>query len=313
MTQVRNMAESDLEAVRQVDCQVWGRYYRLTQGLAFSPLRTEANIRANWESNPDGCFVAEDRDTIVGYIFSHLWGAVGWPGVFGVLPAVQGQGIGAILLTAAVEHLRAAGCTTIGLETRPTEMRNVGMYMRHGFRPTLHNYLLIKHAAAEPLVPPMPAMLADNLSVARRAGPLKAVSSLSSRTWSGLDLMPAAEALTSHGEGHLLLAGEDEWVGFAALRTASKIEGLAAEAATVEAFCLLRQVSGLFPEFAAAVERVAARLGLANVGFWLHSGNFETIQTLLHQGYTVSGVRVRMILSGGASAQDGIEGATWAM
>ncbi|MDA7088905.1 GNAT family N-acetyltransferase [Pseudomonas sp. SA3-5] len=53
-----------------------------------------------------------------------------------VAPDQQGRGIGSLLLSQTLEHLRQHGCLRVALET--AEPRNLALYLRHGFSQTGH-------------------------------------------------------------------------------------------------------------------------------------------------------------------------------
>lgn len=84
---------------------------------------------------PAGCFVIENESGLIGYIFSRLWGEVGWIGPVSVIPAHQGKQLGQQLMVRAIEALKNAGARVIGLETMPRSYRNIGFYTKLGFVP----------------------------------------------------------------------------------------------------------------------------------------------------------------------------------
>jgi carbamate kinase len=129
---IRPMLPDDADAVRAADLRAFGPYFQLKR-IEHMPMRTHRNVAGCLALYPAGCFVAEE-DGIAGYVFSRVWGAIGWIGVFGVTADRPGQGIGGQLLAAAIESLRGSGCTTIGLETMPDSPSNVGLYAGRGFR-----------------------------------------------------------------------------------------------------------------------------------------------------------------------------------
>lgn len=79
-------------------------------------------------------------DEAVGFIFSRIWGKVGWFGTFSVLPEFQGQGIGQRLVAARINYLHESGFRVIGLETIPENPYNLGLYHKMGFQSRLWNY-----------------------------------------------------------------------------------------------------------------------------------------------------------------------------
>src|SRR5689334_6563028 len=97
--ELRPMQDSDADAVREIDQAAFSEWWKQAKGPnAYLPLRTEQNILISREKDPEGCFVAEDGDRPVGFIFSRTWGTVGWFGPFGVLPEYQSSGVGRRLI-----------------------------------------------------------------------------------------------------------------------------------------------------------------------------------------------------------------------
>lgn len=72
---------------------------------------------------------------LAAFNLAHVSGAEGWMGPLAVRSDCQRQGLGRAIVTAAIERLVAAGCRTIGLETMPRTVDNIGFYSALGFRP----------------------------------------------------------------------------------------------------------------------------------------------------------------------------------
>ncbi len=312
MARILRMEKRHLEEVRDVDHRVWA-HYQSARNLPSTPPRTAANVRVNWEGDSDGCFVAEAEGRVVGYIFSHTWGAVGWVGVFGVLPDLRGRGVGKALLAAAVEYLRGAGCATIGLETMPDETYNLGLYMKAGFRPASHTFLLARPVTVAPVPSPVFLTRWESLGSEAKMAAMQAVADISSAVVPGLDHRKIAKSLALNHLGRVVMFGRETWTGFAAICTTSKVEGLSVDTARVEALCLLPGAAPFLREVVASLEQFAARLGFAKLGFWLNSEHWDAVRTLLSAGYRVAHTRLRMMLVRGTAIRGGLEGSTWAM
>jgi len=83
-----------------------------------------------------GAMVWRDRGgDIVAFNLVHHSGTEGWMGPLAVRPDRQGQGLGKQVVLAGVEWLKAHSVRTIGLETMPRTVENVGFYSRLGFLP----------------------------------------------------------------------------------------------------------------------------------------------------------------------------------
>ncbi len=75
------------------------------------------------------------EQNMVAFNFVHRSGTEGWMGPLAVRTDRQGEGIGRMIVEAAVEWLKQQQVTTIGLETMPRTVDNIGFYGRLGFLP----------------------------------------------------------------------------------------------------------------------------------------------------------------------------------
>jgi GNAT superfamily N-acetyltransferase len=93
--------------------------------------QTEADWQRLLELAPEGCFVAECRETPVGTAAACSFGSVGWISMVLVDPAFRGQGIGTRLVKAAIEHLERQQARSIRLDATPLGRP---VYEKLGFR-----------------------------------------------------------------------------------------------------------------------------------------------------------------------------------
>jgi GNAT superfamily N-acetyltransferase len=83
------------------------------------------------EDAGDGAMVWRDADGhVVAFNMVHRSGTEGWMGPLAVRPDRQGEGIGSTMVLHGIEWLRSQGATTIGLETMPRTVDNIGFYSR---------------------------------------------------------------------------------------------------------------------------------------------------------------------------------------
>jgi len=92
---------------------------------------TEGDVRRMLAYEPGGCFVASIGGVDVGMVGSIGYGEVGYVGNLIVLPGHRGRGIGASLMTAAMDHLEGTGVRSIRLDSVE---RAIPLYRRLGFR-----------------------------------------------------------------------------------------------------------------------------------------------------------------------------------
>lgn len=87
------------------------------------------------DAGPGAMLWRDERGAIAAFNVAHLSGREGWMGPLAVRPEWQGQGVGRAIVAAGIAWLEAAGAETIGLETMPRTMDNIGFYSRLGFVP----------------------------------------------------------------------------------------------------------------------------------------------------------------------------------
>ncbi len=95
------------------------------------PQLTSLVWRYALEDAGEGAMVWRDADGhIVAFNMVHRSGTEGWMGPLAVRPDRQGEGIGSMMVLYGLEWLRTQGATTIGLETMPRTVDNIGFYSR---------------------------------------------------------------------------------------------------------------------------------------------------------------------------------------
>jgi GNAT superfamily N-acetyltransferase len=77
----------------------------------------------------------DERDELAAFNIAHHSGAEGWMGPLAVRPDRQFGGVGKLIVGAALDWLRSEGVSTIGLETMPRTVENIGFYSKLGFIP----------------------------------------------------------------------------------------------------------------------------------------------------------------------------------
>ena len=88
------------------------------------------------EDAGDGAMVWRDADgQLAGFNVVHQSGTEGWMGPLAVRPDRQGAGLGKVMIQAGIAWLKERRVRTIGLETMPRTVDNIGFYSRLGFIP----------------------------------------------------------------------------------------------------------------------------------------------------------------------------------
>jgi ribosomal-protein-alanine N-acetyltransferase len=98
--------------------------------------RKARDVALDCEAQPDGVFVAEEEDAVVGYITVRLdaFSGIGRIPNLAVDPAFRGRGIGSELIRHAMAWMRERGMAMAKIETLEQNERGQLLYPRFGFR-----------------------------------------------------------------------------------------------------------------------------------------------------------------------------------
>src|SRR3989454_8368011 len=77
----------------------------------------------------------DEAGHVVAFNIAHRSGAEGWMGPLAVRPDRQGAGVGKTIVRTALDWLLEQDVATLGLETMPRTVENIGFYARLGFFP----------------------------------------------------------------------------------------------------------------------------------------------------------------------------------
>ncbi len=106
--------------------------------------------RADWERflvlQPDGCFVAEQNQRVVGTVTTCIFGCVGWIGMLLVDEANRGRGVGTSLMERAMQFLRDSGATRMRLDATES---GLPLHQKMGFRT---QYRVVRYSGVPQLV-----------------------------------------------------------------------------------------------------------------------------------------------------------------
>lgn len=304
---VRTMRADDIEEVRSVGQSAWSDLYSKEFRQNFQvPKRSRKNIEFYMDKEPEGCIVAEVDGRVVGDIFCHVWGKVGWFGPVEVMPNFQNSGIGKQLISVALSYLQSKGCEIIGLETMPETLKNVVLYSNLGFAPDRVTYLMEKPLTGRD----------RNVSDLQTTGKVlnygelgaeKALSSvrlLSELSLHGLDYSNEVYYSMKHGTGETLFLLRDESVvGFSLVYTYSTSDG--STNASIRLLVASPSAgSGDINNLMSASEGVALEEDRDRMNIRFYTGNYRTFDILRKRGYALKGTNIRMLHRGNIPANN---------
>jgi len=285
----------DLPELNALFSEAFSERYRrdgLT-GVRVPPLNP-AIWRFAIEGAGDGAMLwRDDGGQIVAFNLAHVSGREGWMGPLAVREGAQARGLGRMIVEAGIARLKAAGCTTIGLETMPRTMDNIGFYGQQGFVPAPLTITLTLDGAA--VAPPE---LLGHAGSAEREGLLAECAALTAAVRPGADYSRECALTLRHGIGDVvLLRAEGAAVrGFALYHDVPLVEGRSREELRV-----LKLVVGEVADLAPLLDHVRAqvrRSGAHRAAVRMQGEYRDAFRGLMARGARVRWTDLRMTLSG---------------
>lgn len=214
-------------------------------------------------------------------------------GPLAVRPDRQGAGLGKTMLLAGLAWLKDRGARTIGLETMPRTIENIGFYSRLGFVPRHMTVTLVRDLPRRPVLHP------EVLSTAgpARAERLRECRDLTGRLQAGTDLSRELSITADLRIGDTLLQREPAGAlrGFALFHTAALAAGRPQDELRV-----LKLVAGdldAFEKLVAGLEAAALAADIRRVTFRCQTAFSEAYLRLVHLGYRTHWTDLRMTLA----------------
>jgi GNAT superfamily N-acetyltransferase len=230
----------DIRALNEVFSDAFTDRYR-RDGLVGVrvPMLNPAVWRYAIEDAAGGAMLWRDeRGEIAAFNVAHVSGREGWMGPLAVRPDSQGNGLGKRVVQAAVEFVRSRGATTIGLETMPRTLDNIGFYSALGFVPGRLTLTLTIEAGSAERAP----LLYGRLRDVEKAPMREACAALLGRLQPGYDFTREIDLTDSYslGDTTLLMRG-GSLAGFAICHSVPLVEGRAREELRVLKLVLERE------------------------------------------------------------------------
>jgi GNAT superfamily N-acetyltransferase len=218
----------DIEDLNRVFSEAFTERYR-RDGMAGVrvPHLNPAVWRYALRDAADGAMVWRgERGDIVAFNIVHRSGVEGWMGPLAVHSDQQGIGAGKEIVRRGVDWLKVHGATTIGLETMPRTMDNIGFYSAMGFVPGR----LTLTTTVDATYAEKPGQLFGRLSARDKDDALEECRALVHSLVTGYDHSREIELTDELALGDTLLLRErDRLIGFALCHTTPLVEGRARE------------------------------------------------------------------------------------
>ena len=293
------MAENDAEIVSSIDALAFGAWYKQLKGeKAKLPQRKHLHILALLGKEPEGCFIAEEEDRVVGFIFSRTWGTTGWFGTFAVLPEYQGNGIGKQLIAASLDYLCRDPQRVIGLETMPESPSNLGLYSKMGFRIRFLTLLLSKNLEpSDEIKTELPCWSQADQGTRKRW--LADLREATDGIHPGLDYTKEITSTARHGFGEtLVLTDDSKAIGMSIVWLISSRENWNEEQANVQILTMHPDHTNAetFHRLLDATETMARSQGKQKITLPVNGQHTRALEELLRWDYLVDRAMVRMVL-----------------
>ncbi|MES1259357.1 MAG: GNAT family N-acetyltransferase [Gemmatimonadota bacterium] len=302
---------ADVDQLNRLFSEAFTERYR-RDGL--SGVRVPYLNPAVWEfaiedAGEGGMLWRDSRGELVAFNIAHRSGSEGWMGPLAVRTDRQGHGLGAAIVNAGVAWLESQGVRTIGLETMPRTIENIGFYSRLGFVPghltvTLQRDKLRSNGAAAESLSGLP----DN----RFDDTIEQCRVLSGSVIPGIDFTREIELTAELELGDLSLV-RDSRGGLAAIALWHDVplaQGRLREELRVLKVAA-RDLPGALAAIAAA-EREAARRSLARMSLRCQTRHADLYAALIADGFKVQWTDLRMTKNGRAEGErNGILLSNW--
>ncbi len=246
------------------------------------------------EDAGEGSMVWRDAEGhMVAFNMVHRSGTEGWMGPLAVRPDRQAEGLGSTMVRTGLEWLKSHGATTIGLETMPRTVDNIGFYSRIGLVPGHLTVTLVRD------VPRRAVGAAELLSGAGQLWTerLEECRCLTDRVLPGVDFTRELALTRELGIGDTTLAREGQTLtGFALWHSTPLAAGRPKDELRV--LKLVSATPDAFERLIQAVQLSATGERVTRVAIRCQTEFSAAYLKLIELGYRVHWTDLRMLLEG---------------
>ncbi len=244
----------------------------------------------------DGAMLWFDRSNeIVALNLAHRSGREGWMGPLVVHPEFQEQGVGKLIVSSAVDWLKGYDVSTLGLETMPRTVQNIGFYGKLGFVP---GFLTVSVGRDVVASGDGEYWMLSSETPDGRVALLKECFELIQPSLPGYDFTREYQLTFELAVGETLLVKDEngKLSGICLCHTASLAESRKAEELRVlKVFATSLE---MFERTVEAVETFAVDAGFDQVSIRAQTGQSHAWAVLQEKGYRVRWTDLRMTLGG---------------
>lgn len=286
--------QADIDALNRVFADAFTDRYR-RDGMAGMrvPFLNPMIWRYAIEDGGEGALLWRDEaGKIAAFNMVHRSGAEGWMGPLAVRPDRQGRGEGRRIVQAGIDWLQLHRVRTLGLETMPRTVENIGFYSALGFEPGRLTVTLQKEVGRRPAEP-----TSLSRAGARRGVLIEGCRALTDLLAPGVDFTREIELTEQLALGDtVIVEGATGIDAFALCHSAALAEERPSDELRV--LKLVARNEGALEAALSGAAWLAHRERLQRVGVRCQTGYTAAYRRLVTQGWTVHWTDLRMTLSG---------------
>ena len=293
-------SEGDIETLNRVFADAFTDRYRRDGlvGVRVPHLNPQVWRYALQDAGEGAMVWRDEVGQVAAFNIAHRSGTEGWMGPLAVRPDRQGGGVGKMIVRTAVEWLIEQGATTVGLETMPRTVENIGFYARLGFAPGYLTVTMTRDVATRGHgVPPKAPGLLSQRSPSARDAAVAAAGRLVTSLIPGPDFAREILLTADLGLGDTTLVegpeGLDAWVLW---HSAPLADGRPREELRI--LKLVARDERAFGAALTATEAGAARAGIRRVAIRCQTRYDAAFRHLVDHGYRVRWTDLRMTCEG---------------
>ena len=288
--------EGDIPALNQLFSDSFTDRYRRDGLIGVRVPQLNPNVwRYALRDAEEGARVWFDEEgELVAFNVAHHSGTEGWMGPLAVASARQATGIGQLIVESAIDWLREVGVTTLGLETMPRTVDNIGFYGSMGFEPQHLTVTMTKKVGRSSS--DCGFLLLDDLNTDDRVSTISKCAERLDQSALGYDFTREFDLTTELGLGDVVVVESERVRGFALWHSAP----LAIDTQTddLRVLKLFAESDSTLNELLTALEECARSLRLPSVSIRCQTAYSATYRTLMQRGYRVKWTDLRMTLQG---------------
>ena len=241
------------------------------------------------DANGGAMLWRDEAGEIAAFNVAHASGKEGWMGPLAVRPDLQDAGLGKTVVTSAADWLERAGCSTIGLETMPRTMDNIGFYSALGYEPGKMTITATLDAAAAVRAPE----LLGRLSPRGQDDAIAECLALTQSLIPGWDFSRELRLTQDLALGETVLLRErEQLVGFALCHSIPLVEGRPLEELRVLKMAVSNESA--LPAMVVGLQEVARRKHARRVAIRAQTEYLGAYRWLVEHGGRVRWTDLRM-------------------